>query len=67
MAFFPPILLIRRNHIIQHLKANGATSPETAKTLSEAGVINPNRFKRITERLVKTGEIKKAEDNKYYI
>lgn len=67
MAFFPPIPLIRRNHIIQQLKACGANSPETAKTLSEAGVINPNRFKRITDRLVKTGEIKKTEDNKYYI
>ena len=67
MAFFPPIPLIRRNHIIQQLKACGATSPGTAKTLSEAGVINPNRFKRITDRLVKTGEIKKTEDNKYYI
>ena len=67
MAFFPPIPLIRRNHIIQQLGACGATSPETAKTLSEAGVINPNRFKRITDRLVKTGEIKKTEDNKYYI
>ena len=38
MAFFPPIPLIRRNVIIRKLKASGATSEETAKTLIEAGV-----------------------------
>ena len=67
MVFFPPIPLIRRNLIIKKLRECGATSPETAKTLSEAGVINPNWFKLITERLAKTGEIKKAGENKYYI
>lgn len=67
MAFFPPIPLIRRNHIIKQLRACGATSPETARTLSEAGVINPNRFKRITERLVRTGEIQRTGDNRYYL
>lgn len=67
MAFFPPIPLIRRNHIIRQLRACGATSPETARTLAEAGVINPNGFKRITERLVKTGEIKTTGNNKFYI
>lgn len=67
MAFFPPIPLIRRNHIISQLKACGAVSPETAKTLSEAGVIHPNGFKRITERLVKTGVLQRTGDNKYYV
>ena len=67
MAFFPPIPLIRRNHIIKQLRSCGATSPETARTLSEAGVINPDGFKRITDRLVKIGAIKQAGDNKYYI
>ena len=67
MAFFPPIPLIRKNCITKQLRACGATSPETARTLSEAGVINPNRFKRITERLVRTGEIKRTGENRYYI
>ncbi len=67
MAFFPPIPLIRRNLIVQKLQACGAVSPETAKTLAEAGVTNPNGFKRITERLVKTGVIKQAGEGKYYL
>ena len=67
MVFFSPIPLIRRNVIIKQLKACGAISSETAKTLSEAGVINPNGFKRITDRLVKAGVIKKTGEDKYYI
>ena len=67
MAFFPPIPLIRRNVIVNSLRACGATTEETAKTLAEAGVINPNGFKRITERLVKTGEIHRTSDGRYYV
>ena len=67
MAFFPPIPLIRRNVIIRKLKACGATSVETAKTLTEAGVINPNGFKRITDVLVETNVIHKTVDGKYYL
>ena len=66
-GFFPPIPLIRRNAILQKLRDCGAVSPETAKTLSEAGVVNPNGFKRITDRLVKTGVIKLVGKDKYYI
>ena len=46
---------------MKKLRECGATSPETAKTLSEAGVINPNGFKLITERLVKPGKLKRPE------
>lgn len=53
MAFFPPILLIRRNIIIKKLKECGANSSETAKTLAEAGVKNPNGFSRFTEKLIR--------------
>ena len=67
MAFFPPIPLIRRNVIIKKLKASGATSVETAKTLAEAGVINPNGFKCITDKLVETNVIHKTVDGKYYL
>ncbi|MBR2731466.1 MAG: hypothetical protein IKD72_05720 [Clostridia bacterium] len=67
MAFFPPIPLIRRNLIVRKLQACGAVSPETAKSLAEAGVTNPNGFRRITERLVKTGVIKQAGEGKYYL
>lgn len=67
MAFFAPIPLIRKNHIIARLQETGAFSAETSKTLTEAGVINPNGFKRITERLVRTGAIKRTEDGRYYL
>lgn len=67
MAFFPPIPLIRRNVIIKKLKACGATSAESAKTLAEADVINPNGFKRITDKLVETNVIHKTVDGKYYL
>ena len=53
MAFFPPIPLIRRNVIIKRLKKCGANSPETAKTFAEAGILNPNLFSPVTEKLVK--------------
>ena len=67
MAFFPPIPLIRRNVIVKHRRACGAVSEATAKTLAEAGVINPNGFKRITNHLVESGVIHKTSDNKYYV
>ena len=67
MAFFPPIPLIRRNVILKSLRNSGAVSEETAKTLAEAGVINPNGFKRITETLVKWGVIHRTSDGRYYV
>lgn len=67
MAFFPPIPLIRRNVIVNRLRACGATSERTARTLADAGVINPNGFKRITDRLVKTGVIHGTPDGRYYV
>lgn len=67
MAFFPPIPLIRRNPILRQLRAYGAVSQETAKTLTEAGVVNPDAFRKITERLIKTGVIRRTPDGRYYI
>ena len=52
---------------MKKLKDCGATSAETAKTLAEAGVINPNELKRITDRLVETNVIHKTVDGKYYL
>lgn len=67
MSFFPPIPLIRKKHILNCLRKCGAISKETAKTLSEAGVINPNAFKVITDKIVKNHELGRTEDNKYYL
>lgn len=66
MAYFPPIPVIRRNLIITRLRQCNAVSRETAVTLSEAGVLNPNGFPRITELLCKRGIINKI-GNKYYL
>lgn len=65
MAFFPPIPLIRRSVIIKRPRKCGADSAETAMTLAEAGVINPNAFSRITEKLVEQGVIHRTADGKY--
>lgn len=67
MAFYPPVILIRKKVIIKRLRESGAVSPETAKTLAEAGIINPNVFPGVTERMVKEGIINKTADGKYYI
>lgn len=67
MAFFPPVPLIRRNMILKRLRSCGAVSEQTAKTFAEAGIINPNGFKRITENLVKRGTIRRTSDSRYYV
>ena len=67
MAFFSPIPLIRKNAILKSLKECGATTEKTARTLSEAGVINPNGFMRITELLVRQGVIHRTSDGRYYV
>jgi hypothetical protein len=67
MAFFPPIPLIRKNVILKKLRDCGATSEKTARTLAEAGVINPNGFKHITELPVRQGAIHRTSDSRYYV
>ena len=67
MSFFPPIPLIRKNLIIKKLSACNAFSEATAKTFSEAGIMNPNGFPRITERLLKQKVISRTKDGKYYL
>ena len=65
--FFPPIPLIRREHIMMRLMLAGADSPETAMTLADAGVINPRGFRRITQALVGRGCLGRTDDDRYYI
>ena len=66
MAFFPPVLLIRRNLIVLTLAQAGATDPESAVTLAEAGVTNPNGFRRLNDVLVARGVISRTTDGRYY-
>lgn len=62
-----PVLLLRRKMIIKKLRQNGAISEETAKTLEEAGVFNPNAFPKMNEKLVKDNVLVETRDNKYYL
>lgn len=67
MSFNPPILLIRKNHIINKLIKCRAVSVRSAKTLAEAGVFNPNGFRKTTESLVANGTLGKLPGGKYYL
>ena len=67
MAFIPPIPLIRKNLILKRLKECGAVSYDTAKTLAEANVLNPNGFRPVTNRMVEQGVLGKTSDGKYYV
>jgi len=67
MAFFPPIPLIRKKLIIKKLTECSAFSEKTAKTFTEAGIINPNGFHKVNEKLIKQGILVKTKDNKYYL
>ena len=65
--FFPPIPLIRRMHIMSRLKKSGAFSPATAKTLAQAGVMNPYSFNHVTRRLVNDGDIVQLNNGTFYL
>ena len=67
MVFIPPIPLIRKNFIIKKLTECNAFSEETAKTFTEAGIINPNGFKKINEIMIKQKILVKTKDGKYYL
>jgi hypothetical protein len=58
---------MRRKIILSSLLESGARSPETAKTLEEAGVMNPEKFPEYTEKLVLLDVIRKTEDGRYYL
>ena len=65
--FVPPIPLIRKNLIIRKLSAAGAFSEQSAVTLREAGVLNPDGFLAVTRRMVNRGIIAACGDGKYYL
>ncbi len=67
MAFFPPIPLIRKKLIIKKLTECNAFSEETAKSFSEAGIINPNGFKKINEKLIEQKVLVRTKEGKYYL
>ena len=60
-------LLLRKKIIVKKLRECGAVSEESAKTLEEAGVLNPNAFPKVTENLVKQNILVKTQSDKYYL
>lgn len=64
---FPPVLMLRKKIIIKRLRECGAFSEESALTLKDAGVFNPNAFQRLTKIMEKRNILTKTTDGKYYL
>lgn len=67
MASVLPALVLRQKRIVNLLEKAGAFSKETAKGLDEIGLLNPNTFPTMTEKLVKDNIIAVTADGKYYL
>lgn len=65
-VFTASAFTLRKKIIVRALYAAGAVSPETAKTLGEAGTQNPDLFPEYTGRLVKQGVLGRTEDGRYW-
>ncbi len=65
--FGSPAFMFRQKMILKKFKDCGAISEESAKTLEEAGVFNPDAFSNITEDLVNKQKLAKTEFQKYYL
>ena len=66
-VFTSAAMALRKKIIMDALKNSGAVSPETAKTLAEAGVENPDLFPEYTEQMVYYEFIHRTEERKYWI
>ena len=66
-VFTSAAFAMRKKLILRALEKSGAKSPETAKTLAEAGVENPELLPEYTEQLVDFEMIHKTADGKYWI
>ena len=66
-VFTSSVFALRRRLIADALRKSGARTPETAKTLAEAGVVNPDLFEEYTEKLVLLEVIRKTGDSRYYV
>ena len=61
------LYLLRKRLIIKKLPQCGAYSEETAKTLSDAGVGKPERFRIINDKLENQKILVRTKDNRYYL
>ena len=68
MAVFTSAAMgLRKKIIMDALKRSGAVRAETAKTLAESGVENPDMFPEYTEQLADYGFVHKTADGKYWV
>lgn len=65
--FAIPVLLLRQKLILKKLRSCGAVSEDSAKTLKEAGVFNPDAFPRVLEDLVDKKKVVRTNSQKYYL
>ena len=65
--FAIPVLLLRQKLILKKLRSCGAVSEESAKTLKEAGVFNPDAFPRVLEDMVEKKKLVRTKSQKYYL
>lgn len=63
----PPVLLMRKRMITKRLGECGAFSEESAVTLKDAGVFNPNAFKRLTKIMEKRNILTQTTNGRYYL
>ena len=61
------LYLLQKRLIIKKLSQCGAYSEETAKTLSDAGVGKPERFRIINDKLENQKILVRTKDNRYYL
>ena len=65
--FAIPVLLLRQKLILKKLRECGAVSEESAKTLKEVGVFNPDAFPRVLEDLIRKKKLVRTKSQKYYL
>ena len=65
--FAVPVLLLRQKLILKKLSECGAVSEESAKTLEEVGVFNPDAFPKVLEDLVDKRKVVRTKSQKYYL
>ena len=61
------VFALRKKMIMEALASSGAKTEDTAKTLQDAGVKNPDLFEEYTEKLVAMGLLKKTNDGRFYV
>lgn len=63
----PIAFMMRKKMIITKLSECGAFSEESAVTLKDAGVFNPNAFQGLTKIMEKRNILTQTTDGKYYL